>query len=190
GIAYINANLPAPQSVFGGPDFRPRWTSNRIYSAVSNAGVLTNEGKGYSWNLSFSVEQAFRSGLFAKLGYSYGVSKNTVDAGSIAVGSWTGNAIALDPNNPAAGYSQFSPGPRIFGALTYSREFLAGSPTSVSVYFDWRSAGNGSYIFANDINGDGATNDLIYIPRNTSEMNFVTETVVSGRDTATYTPAQ
>src|SRR3989454_9348830 len=125
GVAYINATLPAAQSAFTGPDARPRWTSNRIYSSVSNAIVLTNEGKGYSWNLAVSVERAFASGWFAKLGYTYGVSKNTVDPGSIASGSWTGNAISLDPNNPAAGYSLFSPCPRNFRAVTYSREVFA-----------------------------------------------------------------
>src|SRR5437667_89106 len=114
GIGYINANLPAPQTQFSGPDRRNRWTKNRIEDSVSSAIVLTNEGKGYSWNLAFSLERSFQSGWFAKLGYTYGVSRNTVDAGSIASGSWTGNPIFLDPNNPAAGYSQFSPGHRIF----------------------------------------------------------------------------
>src|SRR5205807_1940091 len=112
GIAYINANLPAVQAAFSGPDSRPRWTSNKIYSAVNNAIVLTNEGNGYSWNLAFSLERAFRNGWFAKVGYTYGVSRNTVDAGSIASGSWTGNPILVNPNTPAVGYSQFSPGPR------------------------------------------------------------------------------
>src|SRR5438034_5174218 len=111
GIAYINANLPAVQAAFSGPDSRPRWTSNKIYSAVNNAIVLTNEGNGYSWNLAFSLERAFRNGWFAKVGYTYGVSRNTVDAGSIASGSWTGNPILVNPNTPAVGYSQFSPGP-------------------------------------------------------------------------------
>jgi hypothetical protein len=33
---------------------------------------------------------------------------------------------------------------------------------------------NASYVFAGDMNGDGGSgNDLIYIPKNTSEMNFV-----------------
>src|SRR5438876_1114177 len=191
GIAYINANLPAAQMLFGGPDRRPRWTSNRIYGNVSDATVLTNEGKGYSWNVAFSVERAFQSGWFAKLGYSYGVSKNTVDAGSIASGSWTGNAISLDPNNPVAAYSQFSPGPRIFGAVAYTHDFFGGSPTSVSVYFDGRSAGTGSYVFSGDMNGDGAFgNDLIYVPRNTSEMNFVSDTVGKCPACTVYTPAQ
>jgi len=191
GIAYINANLPAAQTAFTGADFRPRWTSNKIYPNVSNAIVLTNEGAGHSWNLSFSVERAFRNGWFAMLGYSYGVSKNTVDAGSIASGSWTGNPIALDPNNPTAAYSQFSPGPRIFAAATYSRDFTSVGPTSVSLYFEGRSAGNGSYVFSGDMNGDGANgNDLIYIPVNTSEMTFVSNRVIVGKDTTIYTPAQ
>jgi hypothetical protein len=187
GIGYINANLPEPQTQFSGPDRRRRWTSNRIYSNVSNAIVLTNEGKGYSWSTAFSLERAFQGGLFAKVGYAYGVSKNTVDAGSIASGSWSGNPIALDANNPVAGYSQFSPGPRLFGVVSYTHEFFAGSPTSVSVYFDGRRAGNGSYVTQGDMNGDGANgNDLIYIPRDTSEMNFVSQTV----GTTTYTRAQ
>src|SRR5207302_3157748 len=174
GIAYINANLPAPQTAFTGADGRPRWTSNRIYPAVSDATVLTNQGRGYSWNLSGTVERAFNNGLFAKVGYSYGESKNTVDAGSIASGSWTGNSIAIDPNNPVAAYSQFSPGGRLFAAASYTKDFFGIGQTSMSVYFDGRSSGTANYIFSNDMNGDGATNDLIYIPRNVSEMNFTT----------------
>jgi hypothetical protein len=184
GIAYINANLPAPQSAFTGPDGRPRWTANRIYGAVQpDAIVLTNQGRGYSWNLSGSVERAFTRGLFAKVGYSHGESKNTVDAGSIASGSWTGNAIAIDPNNPVAAYSQFSPGGRIFAAVSYTRDFFGLGATSIALYFDGRSAGVDSYIFSNDMNGDGATNDLIYIPRNMGEMNFQQYAV--GADTFT-----
>ncbi len=153
--------------------------------------MLTNENSGYSWSLAFSVERAFRHGWFAKLGYTYGVSRNTVDAGSIANGSWTGNPIFLDPNNPQAAYSQFSPGHRVFAAVTYSRDFTGLGPTSVSVYFEGRSTGNGSYVFSGDMNGDGASgNDLIYVPRNTSEMNFVTNKVKVGADSIIYTPAQ
>ncbi|HXM39106.1 MAG TPA: carboxypeptidase regulatory-like domain-containing protein [Gemmatimonadales bacterium] len=190
GIAYLNANLPAPQSAFAGPDGRPRWTSNRIYPAVSDATVLTNQGRGHSWNAAASVERAFQSGLFAKVGYSYGKSLNTVDAGSIASGSWTGNFIAVDPNNPVAANSQFAPGDRIFAAASYTRDFLGIGPTSIGVYFDGRSAGTDSYIFSNDMNGDGATNDLIYIARNVGEMNFLPLTVGTGPSAVTYTPAQ
>jgi outer membrane receptor protein involved in Fe transport len=186
GIAYINANLPAAQTAFTGIDPRPRWTSNRIYSAVSNAVVLTNQGKGYAWNLSAFVERQFHNGLFARLGYSYGVSKNTVDPGSIASGSWTGNAISGYPNNPAAAYSSNTPGPRLFGAVSYRRDFTGVGPTTISVGFGASRPGQASYVYSGDMNGDGAfNNDLIYIPRNTSEMNFVPEVV--GTDTFSVT---
>ncbi len=200
GIAYINANLPAPQSAFTGPDGRPRWTcipplpSNclpaRIQKNVSDATVLTNQGRGYSWSLSGTLERAFNNGLFAKVGYAYGESKNTVDAGSIASGSWTGNAIAIDPNNPVAAYSQFSPGGRLFAAASYTKDFFGIGPTSISMYFDGRSSGTANYIFSNDMNGDGATNDLIYIPRNIGEMNFRTLTINPGPNQVVYTSAQ
>ncbi len=117
-----------------------------------------------------------------------------MDAGSIASGSWFGNPIAIDPNNPVAGYSQFSPGHRVFAAVSYSRDFLRIGPTSISVYFEDRSPGNGSYAFNGDMNGDGASgNDLIYIPRNTGEMNFVRKFVrfsPTPADTAVWTPAE
>ncbi len=39
-----------------------------------------------------------------------------------------------------------------------------------------------SYVFSGDMNGDGFSgNDLIYIPRDTSEMNFVQFTHTNGR---------
>jgi hypothetical protein len=46
---------------------------------------------------------------------------------------------------------------------------------------------NGSYVFAGDANGDGGSgNDLIYIPKDTSEMNFVAFTAGPN----TFSPAQ
>ncbi len=172
GIAYINANLPAAQSAYTGADQRARWTSNRIYSAVSDATVLTNQGRGSSWNLALTLERSARSGLYGKVGYTYGESRNTVDPGSIASGSFTSNRIYGEANNPPLGYSQFSPGHRAFVALSYQRNLLSVGATTFSLFWEGRTAGNGSYGFSSDANGDGASNDLIYIPRDASEMNF------------------
>jgi len=77
--------------------------------------------------------------------------------------------------------------------VSYTKAFLAAvGPTSVSVYFDGRSAGTDSYVFSNDMNGDGASgNDLIYIPRNVGEMNFDTLKVgPAGPTQQVFTPAQ
>lgn len=191
GIYYINANLPAPQSAFVGADNRPRWTSNRINPSVTTAIVLKNENTGHSWMGALSLERAFMNGFFAKGAYSYGVAKNTIDAGSIASGSWTGNPISGNPNTPAASYSSNTPGHRLFLALSERRNLFRVGATTLSLFSQYQTIGNASYVFSGDMNGDGSTNnDLIYIPRDKSEMNFQQFTTGTGASAVTFTAAQ
>jgi hypothetical protein len=182
GVYYINANLPAPSSAFTGPDARPRWTTgNRIHSNVANAIVLKNQDVGTNYNVSFSLERAFQGGLFLKGAYSYGISRNTVDPGSIAFGTWNNNEHAGDPNNPGVGYSLNSQGNRWFAVASYKKDYLKAGATGISLFVESFVNGQGSYRFSGDLNGDGGfSNDLIYVPRNASEMNFEAYTA-SGR---------
>ncbi|MDH4062973.1 MAG: TonB-dependent receptor, partial [Acidobacteriota bacterium] len=186
GVYYINANLPAAQAGFVGVDDRPRYTNNRIYSNVSNAVVLRNQNVGDSWNLAFTGNKNFTGG-FVKAAYSYGEAKNTVDAGSIAFGSWNGNPHAGDPNNPGLGYASGSPGHRFYLTGSYTKEYFGFGGTTISMFYEAATIGNASYVFSGDLNGDGGTaNDLIYIQRDTTEMNF--QTFASGG--RTYTAAE
>ncbi|HEY8551263.1 MAG TPA: carboxypeptidase regulatory-like domain-containing protein [Vicinamibacterales bacterium] len=186
GIYYINANLAPPDSAFTGVDSRPRWTSSaasRIHEHVANAIVLKNQNVGRSWNFATSLVKNFRDG-FVKGAYSYGEAENTVDPGSIAFGSWNNNQHAGDPNNPGLGYAISSPGHRVFLAASYGREYFGFGRTTVSIFWEARTNGNTSYTYAGDLNGDGgSSNDLIYIPRDVSEMNF--QTFTSGGRTFT-----
>src|SRR5262249_9659392 len=185
------ANLPAAQATFTGIDNRPRWTSNRINSNITSGIVLKNESQGYQWTASGALERSFAEGVFAKLGYSYTVAKNTIDAGSIASGSWTGNQISSDPNNPGVGYSGNSPGVRYFFATSMSRNPLKVGRSTLSIFSQLQTGGNFSYTFAGDANGDASTsNDLIYIPRDTSQMNFKAYSQTVGSTTFNYTVDQ
>lgn len=187
GVAYYNANLPVYQSSFSGPDNRPRWTNNRINSKIPNAVTLTNQAIGNSWVASFSLERPFSNGLFVKAAYSYGESRNTVDPGSIAAGTWFNNPVSRDPNNPTLGFSSNFMGHRVFATASYTKDIFKFGNTSVSLFWEGRTIGNASYVFGGDLNGDGGTsNDLIYIPRSVDEMNFQQYTA-SGR---TFTAAE
>lgn len=202
GIYYINANLPAPSAtVRDGSHERPRWTDScpdpglqtRIHCHVANAIVLKNQSEGYSWMISASLEKAFSSGLFLKAAYSYGEAKNTVDPGSIAAGSWTGNQHPGDPNNPGLGYSSASPGHRVFLAGSYRKDWLPFGATTISFFGEGRNAGLASYTYAGDVNGDGTSgNDLIYVPRDISEMNFeeYTQPASGSTPARTFTAAE
>jgi hypothetical protein len=186
GTYYINANQTAPNASFVGADNRVRWTgNNKINAQVQDATVLKNESLGYSWHASAALEKRFKEG-FIKAAYSYGVAKNTVDPSSIAFGSWQQNPVPGNANNAPIGYSPTSPGSRIFIAGSYKKDYFKFGATMFSVFWQG-TVSNSSYTYAGDLNGDGNTgNDLIYIPRDQSEMNF--QTFTSG--TTTFTAAQ
>jgi outer membrane receptor protein involved in Fe transport len=204
-VKYTNANLPAAQSAFTGVDKRPRWVGagcgtgtagpciTRINNAPGNqvtaAYVLENANDSTSWNASVSVSRPTTRGFNVRSAYSYGVSKNLIDFGTIAGGAWQGNQIVNDPNNPVLGFSQASPGHRVFVNLSYTKQYFGFGATSVSTYWEARTIGNTSYVFSGDANGDtGTSNDLIYIPRDTSEMNFVA--IPASSTVKGYTPEE
>jgi hypothetical protein len=194
GIYYINANLPAAQSAFVGPDNRARWVGpqctaggavgpcvTRINQApgnvITSAIVMKNQNVGSSWNLAFSASKTNYHGLTFKTAYSYGEAKNTIDPGSTAFASWAGNPHVSDPNNPGVGFSTSSPAHRVYVQGSYTRQYFGFGSTTISMFWEARNGANTSYVFAGDMNGDGANNnDLIYIPRDKSEMNFATFT--------------
>jgi hypothetical protein len=198
GIYYINANLPAAQSALVGPDNRPRWVGpscttpsaqpcvNRINNApgnqVTDAIVLKNQNVGKSWNIAGSLVKSGRH-LSVRGAYSYGEARNTVDPGSIAFGTWQNNPHHGDPNNPGVAFSSNSPGHRVYGLVSYTREYFSFGATSISAFWEGRNGANTNYVFAGDMNGDLTFNDLIYIHRDQSEMNF--QTFASGGRTFT-----
>jgi len=179
GIYYINANQKDPDKNFVGADTRPRWTTgNRINSKISNAIVLKNQDVGYSWNLAATLEKPWSNNWYAKVGYAYGESKNTVDAGSIAFGSWNNNEHSSNPNNPGLGFSAYTPDHRIFGAISYKLDYFNFGSTTFSLFFDSYTNGRSNYVMGGDMNGDGGTsNDLIYIPKDKNEMYFQEYTI-------------
>ena len=100
--------------------------------------MLKNQNEGYAYNLALSAKKSFRQG-FLMAAYSYSQSRNTVDAGSIALGSWTGNQMSGDPNNPGVSYS--AKGHRAYLAGSYRFEYLNFGATTFSFFFEGFNAG-------------------------------------------------
>ena len=153
--------------------------------------MLKNQDVGSSYNIATTLSKVTGWGLNLRGAYSYNISENTVDPGSIAFGSWAGNPHPADPNNPGIGYStpfNASLGHRVFVSASFTREYFDFGATTFSVFWEARNNGNTAYTFAGDMNGDGGSgNDLIYIPRDASEMNFAQFTHTNGR---VFTPAE
>jgi hypothetical protein len=197
-VSYLNANLPPAQSTFAGVDARPRWVGtpcaatgqaggcvNRINNDPGNQVtfnyVLKNSGEGTSWNLSQTLSKTTGFGFSFRGGYNYGVSRSRVDPESTAATSYARIATFGNPNDSGVADSLWSPGHRAFALVSFTREYFSFGATSVSLFWEARHSyasstpsSRVSYVFAGDMNGDGVSaNDLIYVPRDRSEMNFV-----------------
>jgi hypothetical protein len=212
---YINANLPGSNSAYTGVDNRPRWLAtpalptcittvglengpcvNKLNNArgnqITSAYVIKDQDENHSWNISGALTKNMSHGFSAKGGFNYGRSWSLVEPSSTAGSSWGAfNPIVTDPNNPALAYSMNSPGKRFFAAVNYMANYFNWGATTFSVFYDGHTNGNTSYVFSGDANNDGVTgNDLIYIPKDTSEMNFKTLQLPASQGGTVFTPAQ
>ncbi|WP_285057410.1 TonB-dependent receptor [Pedobacter ginsengisoli] len=179
-------------SLSGGNDTRPTY-GGKVNSTVTNALLLSNTSKGSSYSLTAQLQKTFLFGLDASFAYTYGEAKEkNSGASSTARSNWQFNQIVLDPNNAPLSYSKFDIRHRVVGNLTYGVRYgkskLFG--TSLGIFYAGRSGEANTYLYNGDLNGDGSNaNDLIYIPRNASEIKLVVIPAVPATPTTAEIPA-
>jgi hypothetical protein len=200
GVSYVDINREAATTTFtSGPDGRPRFPGAglsgaalnqaiRINDNVVNAIYLTNQNQGQAYTVTASLDKRFSKGLFARVAYNFGEAKNLVDPGSIASGSWNGIASVRGNNDPDLAFSLNDQRHRVLGALSYRIEYGDVAATSISLITEGRTQGRFSYVYNQDMNGDGVNgNDLMFVPNNGSDIKFLP--IVSGGNTL-FTPEQ
>lgn len=180
-VVYKNINIKervgtiAP-ALSGGQDTRPTY-GGKVNSTFTNALLLENTNKGSSYTLTGQLSKSFDFGLSLMGAYTYGKSEDVNSgASSTAFSNWQFVQIVNDPNNPELAYSNFDLRHRIIGSLSYGVNYGKNKTfgTSVAIFYAGRSGSPFTYLYFGDVNTDGANqNDLMYIPRNASEIKLV-----------------
>jgi hypothetical protein len=123
------------------------------------------------------LSKSFDFGLSLMGAYTYGQSKDiNSGASSTAYSNWQFLQIVNNPNDPALSYSNYDLRHRVIGALNYSVNYGRNKAfgTTFSLFYNGRSGNPFTYLYLGDLNGDGANqNDLLYVPRNASEIKLV-----------------
>jgi hypothetical protein len=152
--------------------------------------VTDNERQGYYYSITARLEKQFTKGFFGQVAYTFSEAKNLYEgAGDQPVNTWNLIPSVNGPNHPTLGTPNFIVPHRIIASVSYRKEYLKHLGTTVSLFFEGSNQGRFSYLYGGDFNRDGANNDLIYIPRDPSEITFVTLTT-TGSNPVTYTPQQ
>lgn len=200
-VFHRDANLVAPTGTLPGPDKRPLFpggNANRINSSITNAIVLDNVSKGYSYTLSAQLSKQFDFGLGAMVAYAYTDAKDvTSSPGSQANSAYAGNQIVNDPNIPVLSYTNFLVKHRVVGTVTYSVKYAKFLGTTLAVIYEGAPYNDGfqnsrvSYTYGGSVNRDNSTsNDLIYVPRDASEIILIPNQTRPNTAPDTRTPAQ
>ncbi|MES2266130.1 MAG: carboxypeptidase regulatory-like domain-containing protein [Bacteroidota bacterium] len=164
-----------------------------IYSAINNAIVLENTNKGYASSITAQIAKQFKGGFSATAAYTYTQAKEAfASAGTTAVNVWSSTANVGTTNDVETGYTGFYVPHRIVASASYRFNYLNHAATTIGVFYQGQAGSTPiSYTINGDLNGDGSTADLMYIPKNASEITFApyTPTAVNGV-LVTYTPQQ
>jgi hypothetical protein len=156
---------------------------------ANNATILTNTDlKGYAFSATVGVVVPDYNGLSGSLYYTYSEAKEiSANSGSSANSAWGASPNINSPNDERLNISNFALPHRIVANLAYRIEYGKHFATTVGVYYNGSHQGRFSYVYGNDFNGDGIAADLLYLPSNSAELNFV-DIVQSGN--VVYTAAE
>jgi len=146
---------------------------------ITGLYYMTNTNKGYSYFVTAQLQKSFLSGFYANVAYTHTASKDVNDGGSTASSIWSGRPVAGNPNGATLSNSTYVMPNRFIASLAYRKEYHKNYATSVGLFFEASNNGAVSYITGSgggsigDINNDGASNDLMFIPKNQGDIILV-----------------
>lgn len=159
----------------------------------ANSGtILTNTSvNGHSFSATAGVALPARKGFFGSIYYTYSAAKEVSgNPGSSASSAWGGSPSINSPNEQLLYNSDFAVPHRVVGNISYRAEYVKHLATTISLFYNGSSQGRFSYTYNGDINNDGITADLVYIPRNSNDINFSPLTISGDNGSVTFSPEQ
>ena len=181
GVLLQNYNLRQPDDTwekFSGSDDRYIYPpDDEIEYTSRNAFVLANnsEGWGAIGNIMLTAEPVKDLNIMAA--YTQTESKEVSGMpGSAAYSAYNGAIQVNGPHIPWAQRSQYVVPSKAIASISYKIPWdntKIKSATFINLFYSGYSAGEYSFTYSNDMNGDGYATDLIYIPSEKGDIQFV-----------------
>ena len=140
----------------------------KYYSKINDACVLTNTHKGYGYTFNLTATAEPIKDLNVMAAYTHTVMKEISGMpGSNASSAWSGLYTVNGPNFATLQNSQYVIPDRLIASVSYKY-----GKDHFSLFYTGYSPSGYSFFYNGDLNGDGIKNDLMYIPKDDSEINF------------------
>ena len=140
---------------------------------IGDVLLLRNTDKGSSSQATFSLSKPMTDNWGWSLGYTFTQAKEVSPLTSSQNTSNWGNTLIQNANENVAYDSRYAIKDRVTGVLEWKHNFFGDYATRVGMFYEGRSGRPYSYIYYNDVNGDGAnTNDLFYVPAGPGDVKW------------------
>lgn len=180
---FTDLNLTDPIGQLEGADNRLLYASSnadkRVLPHYTQVVYIDNVNEGYSWSATAQLSKNFTNGFFGMIAYTYTESKDLFSGTSSQNQSnFFRVATVNGSNNARLGFSPYSTGSRVIGAVSYTKEYFNHLGTTLSLVYNGQAGPRFSYLVTGDPgrHSAGSSSDqfsLMYIPRDASEITFV-----------------
>jgi hypothetical protein len=182
GVVLKNYNLKQPDASwqrFSGNDDRYIYPADELIEYTSrNAYVLANNNDAWGaiGNITITAEPVQR--LYLMAAYTYTESKEVSGMpGSAAWSAYNGLVQVNGPHLPWVQRSQYVVPSKAIASVSYTIPYANDHmSTSLNLFYSGYSYADDdgySFTYSNDMNGDGYATDLIYIPKERGDIEFV-----------------
>ncbi|NLK79467.1 MAG: TonB-dependent receptor, partial [Bacteroidales bacterium] len=174
GIQLLNWNIKenAGFTQLNGVDRRHIYPTDYRYTNT-DAFVLTNTKQGYGWTANVMLNMTPIDNLHIMASYTHTVMKQiTGMPGSNAESAYLYIPTVEGPNFAGLSNSQYVTPDRVFASVSYRDR----SNNHFSLFYEsYRGGSNYTYMYNGDFNGDNIAYDVMYIPKDDSEILFATQ---------------
>lgn len=166
-------------SPYNKSDKNVQYTSDFAHYNGKNAVILDNTSKGHGYTFNLTVNAQPVENLSTMVAYTHTESKEVTGMpGNDPVSTWQGLMTIDGPNFGTVQRSRYVVPDKVIASVNYYIPFrykglLRG--THLNLFYSGYSSNGYSFCYTNDMNGDGINNDLMYIPKNDSEIKFKSE---------------
>ena len=182
-VRMRNANEKPTNGILTGSDARGRFAAaadRRLYSNITSAVVLENTSKGGGFSFTTALSKSFANGFYGSFAYTYTTyNEVTSNPGSQASSAWNSNPNVGTQNSLELYNSAYVIPHRIIGTLSYRKEYIKHLATTFSLFYEGASQGLYTYTVSGDLNNDGNSVDLMYIPKDANDIIFVNQAATS-----------
>nr|WP_316644244.1 TonB-dependent receptor [uncultured Roseateles sp.] len=135
---------------------------NRGYNDVT---LIESSSKGGGNALTLSLSGANKGAFTWSTAYTRTSATEVSPLTSSTSFSNFANRAIFNPNEEGLANSSYLIRERFNGTMTWSKAFVGKYKTSFGLFYEGREGKPYSWTYGNDMNGDGVTNDLMYIPK-------------------------